>query len=167
MSEGLSILKLTDTEAVLVSAGLSSRGDIRPVSLIDSGIEDDLELDLYKRIPSYPAIMSAGEDDAATPLQSITLKALKTYAKWFCAALVCMRWNAIAQLASDGKTRRDRFDRMDLSLMQANAEKMRDKALATLVGLLPDLDKPVTRVPTLFGLSSPTTDPVTDLDPLT
>lgn len=90
--------------------------------------------------------------------------AIKNYAKWFLAALLCSRWNAIVQLKTDGKTRADRFDRMDLTAMQANAEAQRDRAWALIVGMLPEDQKPTVVTFTPFGVSSPTTDPVTDLE---
>lgn len=154
---------ITNTQAVLGAAGLS-HGDIPDDRLMLSGVEDDLQLDLYQKLPNYQDLVDAGAATGATPAAKMLALAIKNYAKWFLAALLCSRWNAIVQLKTDGKTRADRFDRMDLSAMQANAEAQRNRAWATIVGLLPDDQKPVAVKFTPFGISSPTVDPVTDLE---
>lgn len=154
---------VTNTQAVLLAAGLD-HGDIPDASLIASGVEDDLALHLFQKLPNYEALVQAGDDPAAQPLDKMLARAIKNYAKWFLAALLCSRWNAIIQLKSDGKTRGDRFDRMDLAVMQANTEANRDRAWATLIALLPEADRPVRAERVFFGLSSPATDPVTELE---
>ena len=154
---------ITNTQAILGAAGLS-HGDIPDDRLMLSGVEDDLQLDLYTKLPTYQDMVDAGAAPGATPAEKMLALAIKNYAKWFLAALLCSRWNAIVQLKTDGKTRADRFDRMDLVAMQANAEAQRDRAWALIVGLLPDDIKPVVVAFTPFGISSPTTDPVTDLE---
>lgn len=154
---------ITNTQAVLGAAGLS-HGDIPDDRLMLSGVEDDLQLDLYSKLPTYQALVDAGEASGASPAEKMLALAIKNYAKWFLAALLCSRWNAIVQLKTDGKTRADRFDRMDLTAMQANAEAQRDRAWALIVGMLPEGQKPTVVTFTPFGVSSPTTDPVTDLE---
>ena len=164
MADTLPIAELTDTAAVLASAGLSSRGDVRPETVIESGIEADLLLTLGTKVPTYEKIISEGNLADADNQQKLRLLALKNYAKWFCAALMCSRWLMLKQLASDGKTRADRFDRMDLNQMQANAERQRGVALGMLYKTLPTADVPARTMPTLLGVSTPATDPVTDID---
>lgn len=154
---------ITNTQAVLGAAGLS-HGDIPDDRLMLSGVEDDLQLNLYSKLPTYQALVDAGEASGASPAEKMLALAIKNYAKWFLAALLCSRWNAIVQLKTDGKTRADRFDRMDLTAMQANAEAQRDRAWALIVGMLPEAQKPTVVTFTPFGVSSPTTDPVTDLE---
>ena len=154
---------ITNTQAVLGAAGLS-HGDIPDDRLMLSGVEDDLQLDLYSKLPTYQALVDAGEASGASPAEKMMALAIKNYAKWFLAALLCSRWNAIVQLKTDGKTRADRFDRMDLTAMQANAEAQRDRAWALIVSMLPEDQKPTVVTFTPFGISSPTTDPVTDLE---
>lgn len=154
---------ITNTQAVLGAAGLS-HGDIPDDRLMLSGVEDDLQLNLYSKLPTYQELVDAGEASGASPAEKMMALAIKNYAKWFLAALLCSRWNAIVQLKTDGKTRADRFDRMDLTAMQANAEAQRDRAWALIVGMLPEDQKPTVVTFTPFGVSSPTTDPVTDLE---
>ena len=154
---------ITNTQAVLGAAGLS-HGDIPDDRLIGSGVEDDLQLDLYTKLPTYQSLVDAGAASGATPAEKMMALAIKNYAKWFLAALLCSRWNAIVQLKTDGKTRADRFDRMDLAAMQANAEAQRDRAWAVIAGMLPDSQKPAVVNFTPFGVSSPTADPVTELE---
>lgn len=161
MAGGLDILGLTNTDQALGAAGLS-QADIRHGTIIESAVADDLELGLLTHVPSYETIKAEGEDPAATPLQLRKLKALKLYAKWFVAVLLCERWNAIMQLKSDGKTRMDRFDRMDLSAMLANAVARRDNALGILLDLLEPGQARYAYNP--LGASSPTYDPVTQSD---
>lgn len=112
---------ITNTQAILGAAGLS-HGDIPDDRLMLSGVEDDLQLDLYTKLPTYQDLVDAGAAPGATPAEKMLALAINNYAKWFLAALLCSRWNAIVQLKTDGKTRADRFDRMDLVAMQANAE---------------------------------------------
>lgn len=154
---------ITNTQAVLGAAGLS-HGDVPDDRLMLSGVEDDLQLNLYSKLPTYQALVDAGEASGASPAEKMMALAIKNYAKWFLAALLCSRWNAIVQLKTDGKTRADRFDRMDLTAMQANAEAQRDRAWALIVGMLQEAQKPTVVTFTPFGISSPTTDPVTDLE---
>ena len=154
---------ITNTQAVLGAAGLS-HGDIPDERLMLSGIGDDLQLHLYSKLPNYEALVAAGEDPSATVPDKMLALAIKNFAKWFLAALLCSRWNAIVQLKTDGKTRADRFDRMDLAAMQGNAEANRDRAWAMIISLLPVDERPTVTPFTPFGISSPTTDPVTDLE---
>lgn len=160
---GLPILDLTDTQAVLGCAGLS-RGDVSHENLLASRLEDDLAVKLAAKVPNYQAHIDAAEGASPTPQQQMLALAIKNYARWLCAAQLAGRWGLYKQLISDGKTRNDRFDRMDLSLMQANIKAELGQAWALLLPLLPEGERPVRTVPKLFGISSPTTDPVTDTE---
>lgn len=153
---------LTDTQAVLSCAGLSA-GDVGDSRLIASGLEDDLSIHLHLKLPTYKALVDAGRDPAATENAKLILLAISSYARWYCASMVISRWMYFKQLISDGKTRNDRFDRMDLSKAQANIDQGLGRADSNLAQLLPDLF-PVAPGFTFFGLASPGTDPVTDLD---
>ena len=161
MAGGIDILGLTNTDEALSAAGLSAT-DTRHERVIESAPQDDLELDLLVKVPSFQLIITEGTDPLATPPQLARLKALKNYAKWFVAVLLCERWNAIVQLKSDGKTRMDRFDRMDLAQMLALAVARRDAALGILLGLI----EPAVAVRRYnpLGVSSPSYDPVTQAD---
>lgn len=159
-----SILELTDTDAAIGSAGLD-RSDLTDQAFMKTKPEDDLELDLLSRNIDFATVIAEGGADTATLRQRARLKALQNYAKWFCATLICKRWLTIVASNSDGKTRIDRFDRMDLSLMQANAAGEAGKALGQFTALYDATDpaRPTLKTPPkLFGLSTPTTDPVTD-----
>lgn len=164
MAAGLPILNgLTDTRAVLGAAGLSI-GDVSDARLMESIPEDDLQLELYGRLPDYQTYLAAAEAPGADlPTQMLGV-AIRNYAKWVVAALLCARWLYLIQLSTDGKTRQDRFDRMDLAAMQANANAQRDKAWAGLVALLPESVRPVATVPVLFSVSTPSIDPVVDTE---
>lgn len=159
-----SILDLTDTDAAIGSAGLD-RSDVTAQAFMNTKPQDDLELDLASRNIDFATVRAEGELDTATARQRLRLKALQNYAKWFCATLLCKRWLTIIASNSDGKTRIDRFDRMDLGAMQANAAGEAVKALGQFTALYDPNDpaRPVFKSrPKLFGLSSPTIDPVTD-----
>ena len=162
MAGGIDILGLTDTDEALSAAGLSAT-DTRHATIIESIPEADLELDLIEKVPTFEIIVAAGLDPAATVPQLRLYKALKNYAKWFVAVMLCERWNAIVQLKSDGKTRMDRFDRMDLSAMLALAVTRRNAALALIYKLDQTL-LPVREIYTPFGASVPSYDPVTQID---
>ena len=153
---------LTDTQAVLSCAGISA-GDVSDNRLIASGLEDDLSLHLHLKLPTYASLVEAGAEPGATDEAKLIATAIRNYAKWYCASIVISRWMYFKQLISDGKTRNDRFDRMDLKAAQENIDKGKANALAILAQLLPELF-PVAAIPTFFGLSLPTTDPVTDLE---
>lgn len=161
---GLAILNgITDTRAVLGAAGLSI-GDVSDARLMESIPEHDLQLVLYRKLPDYQARLIAAEDSQADLRTQMMAVAIKNYAKWVLAAMLCGRWNYLIQLSTDGKTRQDRFDRMDLSAMQANAEAQRDGAWQAIVDLLPEDERPTVRNPVFFGVSSPSIDPVTDTE---
>lgn len=162
MAGGVDILGLTDTDEALSAAGLTAT-DTRHATIMESQPDADLELDLIEKVPTYDQIIAQGTDPAATPQQIRIYKALKNYAKWFVAVLLCERWNAIVQLKSDGKTRMDRFDRMDLSAMLALAVARRNQALGLIYKIEPLLTPTVQRY-TPFGVSAPVYDPVTMLD---
>lgn len=160
MAGGIDILGLTNTDEALSAAGLSAT-DTRHDRVMESTPQNDLELDLLVNVPTYQQIIAEGADPLATPAQRAKLKALKNYAKWFVAVLLCERWNAIVQLKSDGKTRMDRFDRMDLAQMLALAVARRDAALGALRGLIAQAGA---RRYNPMGVSSPSYDPVTQLE---
>lgn len=164
MSTGTPILGgLTTTQAILGCAGMSA-GDISDQRLMATQIEDELELKLYKKLPNWLELYDAGMDDfAPAPARMIT-KALKNYAKYLGAITLAAKWLGFKKMSSDGKVRNDRFDRMDLEKMQTNLEAQAAEAWALLAELIdPDVyaNRPA---PTFFGVSSPITDPVTDMD---
>lgn len=162
MPAGLPILDLTSTEEALRCAGLSEH-DVRHQSVLDSGIEDDLQMELFSRVPIWQDIVTTGANPSAPLRDQMVLLALKNYCRWFCAVLLSKRWNSILQLKSDGKTRGDRFDRMDLDKMLAKIQEEKGNAWNNLVGLLPENLQPVRAVRPMFGVSSPTTDIVTEV----
>lgn len=164
MADAIDIAGLTDSAAVIASTGLSTRGDVRHETVVEMDLESDLLLALAVKVPTYERITAEGLEPTATPEQQLRLRALKNYAKWLCAVIFVSRWLSIMQLKSDGKTRADRFDRMDLSRMQENIVAQRGKALATLYRLIPAEDRPATRTSIPLGLSLPSSDPVTDID---
>lgn len=163
MTAGIPILDLTDTQAVLGCVGLT-RGDVSDERLFASRLEDDLKMNLYSRLPAYEALVAAGEDPSADPKDAMIALGIKNVARWSCAAMLARRWMLFKQLMSDGKTRNDRFDRMDLKAMQANIEGELSKAWGLLIALLPDDQKPTWKTPTLIGAIGLLVDPITDFE---
>lgn len=161
---GISLLNgLTDTQAILGCAGLTS-GDVSDSRLMLSLIEDDLQLNLYARLPQYQALLAASELPDATPQQKMIGLALRNYVKWDGASILAARWGVFKKMMSDGKVRNDRFDRMDLADLQANVEAQRARYWAILIGAIEERPQAYA-VPTFFGKATPVTDPVTDLEP--
>lgn len=154
---------ITNTQAILGCAGMSA-GDISDARLLASDIDEDLMLIMFDRLPEFEAYWQAGQDPAADAAAKRLSSAVSMCARWEGAAILASRWLGFKQLSSDGKVRNDRFDRMDLSKMQANIEAGRARAWNLLFGLLDPDARPVYAIPTFFGKVEPDTDPVVDVD---
>ena len=154
---------LVDAEAVLTSAGLTT-GDISISRLASSGIEDDLILHLIQVLPDYQTILDLGVSLSASPTARNTAIALKNYAKWYCASILAGRPALYKQLASDGKTRNDRFDRMNFAEQKKWIDETKASAWSALVGLGALPPTPVSSGNVFFGKSTPSYNPVTDLE---
>ena len=163
MAGAVTIANLTDAQAVLGCVGLSI-ADVSEERLVTSNLEDDLTLRLMRKLPNYEVLVTAGDDPAATTEQKLIAKAIRNVAKWIGAALVVKRWLYFKQLMSDGKTRHDRFDRMDLTKLQANVEGELATAWSLLNNLLPSDGKLTTTVLNVMGKATPTINPITDFE---
>lgn len=163
MAAGIPILDLTDTQAVLGCAGLT-RGDVSDERLFASKLEDDLQILLYNRLPTYKELVEAGDASGADVKDQMISLAIKNVARWACANMLAKRWMLFKQLISDGKTRNDRFDRMDLGQMQANIAGELSNAWGALNKLLPDDTKVSWNRPTFIGKSELEIDPITDFE---
>ena len=146
----MEIGKYTTTAAVRASLGVDD-SDIPDEYLLESGLDFELLLDLGEWLPEYEEIA----DGAGEP-------ALRLYAQWFCALQVSTRKLAFPRMYSDGKTQVQRFYNFDLSEVTESAQQQVTKFKNLLLSFV-DREEVAEPLP-LFGVSTPSIDPVTDED---
>ena len=157
------IAGLVTAEAVLTCAGLTV-SDMSIPRLLNSGVGEDLELHLSSAVPNYLTLFSAAAAPGASQQTRNISLALKNYAKWYCAATLAGIPSLYKQLVSDGKTRNDRFDRMDFSAQLANITAKKLEAWTVLQENLTTDPEVVSVVPVFMSKVEPTYNPITDLD---
>lgn len=147
----------TTADAVRGALGLTS-SELTDSMLFDQQLGAELEVDLYRWIPTHADLHAAGKASGATDVQKIKALYLELYAQWFIAkrALTVMQL-AIPQMIGDGKSEMQRFQKFDFDKLSLRV----DALVAYYRNLLSTSEGASTAAtPPLAVISRPDYDPV-------
>lgn len=132
--------------------------DISDTRLINTGIYDDLQLELYDWFPNYEGLILDVTPDPAIVAQKL---AVQVYSKHFlCSRLAQSGDMSFYQSTGDGQNEDSRFS-TDFSLLAQRFAVMADEAKAKALGITTQYTpESVSEVFVVFGISSPDEDVV-------
>jgi len=146
------ILEWTTTEAVRGALGVTDN-EVPDSFLLHQNMHLQLEHDLDSWFPLR------GDLDDGDDADIKTLRGLRLYSMWFCAALTADMWLAFPQRISDGKADLRRFTALDFEELSLRAAAKRDAYRNAL-----DPNPPETNlIPHVAG-AAPSYDPVTNTE---
>lgn len=148
----------TTTEAVRACLGVD-RSDCPDSVMTDSLLDIELDHELESFLPDHAARFATGAAAGAPAPEKRTSDLIRLFAQWFCAWEVASRKLLVPQLASDGKTRLDRFD-MDLNEVASAAASRVSKYRGQLQASVGQ--PPAAAGFNLLEVSIPDADPVTE-----
>ena len=155
----VSFLSLTDTDEIRATIGVDST-DLADSIITDRHPEDDLEADLLTWFPLYQTTISEGAAVAATAEQALKYLKLKLYSKYFLSATVASAGMlSILQKQSDGANEAIRFTNVKINDLVNHLQRQADRYRSELEVLI---SGDANTGPSLFGIVTPSFDPVTN-----
>lgn len=135
--------------------------DITEEQILESGLYDELVLDLYLWFPKYAELLNNISSDTAVTMQQI---AVKTYGKLFlCRKLAMTGRLAFWQKDGDGENKNERYT-LDWSKVILEWEEEMDRARGTVLGIdtefTPVEEKQAVSGANVVGVSRPAVDSV-------
>lgn len=152
----------TDSDGVRSVLGVESfsgtgQRELPDSMFVSSGMERQLRSDLYGWVPTHAAMISAGDDGAATDEQVYQADLIRNYSLYFVANKAAKMAYATRRIVSDGKSEMQRFEIDWLAVADSMAVEAKEAKQ-----LLQDLLSP--SVATSFlSLVVPAYDPVTNV----
>lgn len=154
------LLGLTSSEKVRASMGLSGR-DLPDAVMDQMDIADELQVVLESWLPDWESHLATGAAEAASAVEKGLLRTLRVYAKYQAAAILAVSaQNFVLERLSDGENEGQR----NLEGIAGYRHVLQSKAdeHRVLIENVLDSQRQADLVLTLFGVSVPDRDPVTE-----
>lgn len=147
----------TTTAAIRAAVGVTAK-ELPDSMFSDQGLETQVRVALYQRVPTYQALYTAGMESDAEAADLYAVELLELFCLYFGAVRSIEMILAMRKSVTDGKQKVDRFA-IDWAALLAAMQKRLDDT----VDALEEVVNPGSGGVAYFGKAVPDYDPVTNL----